>query len=183
MTCGWLATQHNRLCDTLVVASFGWPGSQAMSAFPDSEICAPVARPRGLSRVQFVALGTALAVLGLSTIWPALLSLWSMWTTDALKSIGMVVPVVSMVLILRAWRSIGWQANGTWWGLALVLITVAVVWAREQAILILVISPHWEARDSIGRPCFPFFFFGLRTRFRADLTCLSICRCSTPRHM
>ena len=115
-----------------------------MSAFPDSEICAPVARPRGLSRVQFVALGTALAVLGLSTIWPALLSLWSMWTTDALKSIGMVVPVVSMVLILRAWRSIGWQANGTWWGLALVLITVAVVWAREQAILILVISPHWS---------------------------------------
>ena len=56
----------------------------------------------------------------------------------------MVVPLVSLILILRAWRGLGWQAEGTWWGLAVILTTVAVVSVREQAILILVISPKWS---------------------------------------
>jgi exosortase J len=115
-----------------------------MSAFPDSEVDARVAHASGLSPVQFAAIGTALGVLGLTTIWPALLTLWTLWTTDALKSVGMVVPLVSGVLILRAWRTLGWEADGTWWGLILLLVTVSVVWLREQAILILVISPHWS---------------------------------------
>src|ERR1035437_2139768 len=95
-----------------------------MSAFPDSEIRVPIVRPRGLSRVQFAALGTTLAVLGLSTIWPTLLTLWIIWTTDALKSIGMVVPLVSLILILRAWRALGWEAEGSWWGVLLLLISM-----------------------------------------------------------
>jgi hypothetical protein len=55
-----------------------------------------------MSPVQFAALGTSFAVLGLATIWPAMLTLWTSWTTDALESIGIVVPIVSLVLILRA---------------------------------------------------------------------------------
>jgi exosortase J len=115
-----------------------------MSAFPDSEICAQAGRRSGLSRVQFAAVATILAVLGLSAIWPAVLTLWNMWTTDALKSIGMIVPPVSMVLTLRAWRNLDWQAEGSWWGLVVILATVAVVWVREQAMLILVVSSHWS---------------------------------------
>jgi exosortase J len=114
-----------------------------MSAFPDSGIIAPAVRARGLSPVQFAAVASVLGVLGLSTIWPTVLTLWTIWTVDALKSIGMVIPVVSLVLILRVWRRLGWEAEGTWWGLVLLLITVAVVRVREQAILILVVSPHW----------------------------------------
>jgi exosortase J len=115
-----------------------------MSAIPDPEICVPVVRSRALSPVRFAALETTFAVLGLVAIWPALLTLWNLWTQDALKSVGMVVPLVSLVLILRAWRSLGWRVDGTWWGLAVILATVGVVWIREQAILILVISPHWS---------------------------------------
>src|ERR1700722_1206404 len=115
-----------------------------MSAFPESEVRIPVVCPRGLSRLQFAALGTVLALLGLSTIWPALLTLWNLWTTDALKSIGMVIPLVSLILILRAWRSLGWEAEGNWWGLAVILATAGVVWVREQAILILVVTPQWS---------------------------------------
>jgi len=115
-----------------------------MSAFPDSEIQVQDLRRWELSPVQFAALATALAVVGLLTIWPAVLTLWTIWTTDALKSIGMAIPVVSLVLILRAWRTLSWSAGGTWWGLVLLLITLAVAQIQQHAILILVISPRWS---------------------------------------
>jgi exosortase J len=115
-----------------------------MSAFPDSEIPLRGVRRWELSPVQFAALGTTLAVLGLSTIWPTLLTLWIIWTTDALKSIGMVVPLVSLILILRAWRALGWEAEGTWWGVLLLLISMGAAQVQRQGVLILVISPRWS---------------------------------------
>jgi exosortase J len=102
------------------------------------------ARRWKLTRVQFAVIGTTLGILGLASIWPALLTLWNLWTTDALKSIGMVVPLVSLVLILRAWRGLGWQAEGTWWGLALLLVTTVVTLVQQQTILLLVVSPRWS---------------------------------------
>jgi exosortase J len=115
-----------------------------MSAFPDSEIAVPVVRPIGLSPVQFAVLATTLAVLGLSTIWPALLSLWTMWMSDGLKSVGMVIPLVSLVLVLRAWRTLGWQAQGTWWGLVPILAAIVAVQIQQRAVFIMVFSPHWS---------------------------------------
>jgi exosortase J len=72
-----------------------------------------------------------------------MLSLWTLWTTDALKSIGMIIPVASLVLILRAWRALGWKADGTWWGLALLAVTMALARIQQQTIFMMVISPHW----------------------------------------
>jgi exosortase J len=129
-----------------------------MSAFPDSETSLPIVRPAGLSQVQFALLACALAVLGLSTIWFTMLSLWTLWTTDPLKSIGMVIPLVSLVLVLRAWRGLGWQAQGTWWGLALVLVTMLVVRIQQQSILILVISPRWST--ALPPPSLMLFAYG-----------------------
>ncbi|MGA1983119.1 MAG: exosortase J [Acidobacteriaceae bacterium] len=114
-----------------------------MSAIPDPVAGAVLARSRGFSSAQYAAAASVLAVLGVATIWPTVLGLWTLWTVDALKSIGMAVPVVSLVLILRVWRRIGWEAKGTWWGLALVLATVAAVRLRDQADLVLVVSPQW----------------------------------------
>ena len=87
---------------------------------------------------------TLIAVLGLATIWSTALALWNLWTTDALKSIGMVVPIVSLLLILRVWRSLGWETEGTWWGLALLLGTAVLVRLREQAVMTLVLAPQWS---------------------------------------
>jgi len=101
-----------------------------MTVFPDSETRVSIEHPKGLSPLQFAALATTLAVIGLSIIWLTMIRLWVGWTTDALKSIGMVVPLVSLILILRVWRTLGWQGEGTWWGLALLLSTAAV--ARVQ---------------------------------------------------
>jgi exosortase J len=70
--------------------------------------------------------------------------LWDMWTTDALKSIGMLIPVVSFVLILRAWRSLDWEMEGNGWGVAILAVTIAAVHLRDHAILIFVLTPKWN---------------------------------------
>ncbi len=84
-----------------------------------------------------------LGVLGLLAISSTVLLLWSLWVTDPLKSIGGFIPVVSVILIARVWRSLGWEMDGTWWGLALLAATIALVHLRDQAILELVLTPAW----------------------------------------
>jgi exosortase J len=93
---------------------------------------------------QAAGLAALVAVLGLSTIWSTVNALWALWTTDALKSIGMFVPLVSFVLILRAWRSLDWEMEGSWWGLAILVVTAVVVHLREQSVLMFVFSPQWS---------------------------------------
>jgi exosortase J len=85
-----------------------------------------------------------IALAGTLAIYPTLNFLWAMWVNDPLKSLGMFIPLVSVVLLLRAWRSIGWELRGTWWGLAVILLTVAAVHLRSQAVLLLVLSASWS---------------------------------------
>ena len=61
-----------------------------------------------------------LAALGCLGIERELALLWRCWTTDPLRSIGMLIPPVSIVLTLRVWRQNGWQLRGSWWGLAVI---------------------------------------------------------------
>jgi exosortase J len=61
-----------------------------------------------------------------------------------MKSIGMVVPLVSLVLILRVWRTLGWESDGNWWGLPLLLFAMAAAQLQQRAILILVVTPTWS---------------------------------------
>jgi exosortase J len=85
--------------------------------------------------------------------------LWSLWTTDALKSIGMIVPVISFLLILRAWHSLGWEMDGTWWGFALLLGTAILVKMREQSVMVLVVAPEWNLY--IPPPSLVVFAYGV----------------------
>ena len=94
-----------------------------------------------LSRRQAAALAAVLAVLGLSSVWSTVLNLWTLWTTDALKSIGMVIPVVSAILIVRAWRTLDFEMDGSWWGAVILIATIFAIHLREQSILILVLGP------------------------------------------
>lgn len=99
---------------------------------------------RRLSPPQAAGLAAALAVIGLCSIRSTVAFLWYIWTTDALKSIGMLIPLVSLVLIMRVWRSMDWEMDGSWWGLAILAVTIAAVHLRDQAILIFVLSPRWN---------------------------------------
>src|ERR1700689_4378334 len=74
---------------------------------------------------EAAALATGLSVAGVFAVLSTALFLWGLWTTDPLKSIGGLIPIVSLVLILRAWRSLGWEMCGNWWGLAIVAVTIA----------------------------------------------------------
>lgn len=55
--------------------------------------------------------------------------LWRIWTNDALRSIGIYFPVVSVILVLRVWRRLDWESRGTWWGL--LPLYYAAIMARE----------------------------------------------------
>jgi exosortase J len=117
-----------------------------MSTFPAAAEVSPLpdAGAAGLSVPRAAAMAAVLAVLGLSTIWSTVMALWSLWMTDALKSIGMFIPLVSFVLVLRVWRSLGWEMEGNWWGLVLLAVTAVTVHVRDQSIMILVLSPQWS---------------------------------------
>jgi exosortase J len=115
-----------------------------MSANPqvsiETLIEVPAAPSVSLRRAIFYS---AVAVLGAGAILPSASTLWNLWTQDALKSIGFFVPVVSLVLILRAWRSMGWEARPNWWGLGIVLATALLGWIQLHSVLLLVISTRW----------------------------------------
>ena len=64
-----------------------------------------------------IAVLTAVGCLGIER---ELALLWRCWTTDPLRSIGMLIPPVSIFLTLRVWRQNNWELRGSWWGLAVV---------------------------------------------------------------
>jgi exosortase J len=65
-----------------------------------------------------IAVLTAVGCLGIER---ELALLWRCWTTDPLRSIGMLIPPVSIFLTLRVWRQNNWELRASWWGLAVVV--------------------------------------------------------------
>ncbi len=90
-----------------------------------------------------VALACVAAVVGLLSISSVAQALVGIWRTDDLKSMGLVVPFVCAALILRAWRQIGWRAEGSWWGLVLLAGSAALVYLRDQTLLIITVNKDW----------------------------------------
>ena len=90
-----------------------------------------------------VALACVAAVVGLLSISSVALQLVGIWRTDDLKSMGLVVPFVCAALILRAWRQIGWRADGSWWGFVLLAGSAALVYLRDQTLLIVTVNKDW----------------------------------------
>lgn len=118
-----------------------------MSTAPVTASAEPVVREErkadGLRRAAPVALCLALGIAGLFAVSSTCNALWAMWTSDPLKSIGGLLPIVSVALILRVWRSLEWEMDGTWWGLALLAATIVMVHVRDEAVIELVLSPAW----------------------------------------
>ncbi len=76
-------------------------------------------RPRSTNRQVLsywcgLALLVAFGFLGLSKTF---INLWEIWTRDPLRSIGVFIFLAGLVLVLRAWRQMDWELQGTWWGL------------------------------------------------------------------
>ncbi|HEY1802927.1 MAG TPA: exosortase J [Terracidiphilus sp.] len=88
-------------------------------ATPQTEPDAVFPRPQSPSFMLWagIVLLTSAGCLGIER---ELALLWRCWTTDPLRSIGMLIPPASIILTLRVWRQEGWQLRGSWWGLALI---------------------------------------------------------------
>ena len=80
-----------------------------------------------------VALLTAIGCLG---IYPEINYLWTSWTTDPLRSIGILIPPISIFLTLRVWRQMGWELRGTWWGLLVIGLAFFISRLRQQMLLL-----------------------------------------------
>ncbi|WP_263370196.1 exosortase J [Granulicella cerasi] len=80
---------------------------------------------------------------GLFTIYPTARQLLLLWGNDDLKSMGAVVPLISMALILRVWRRLGWETEGSWWGFAMLAVTVALVYIQSQTLFVVMVNKHW----------------------------------------
>ncbi len=89
-------------------------------------------------------LSAVLSTAGVFAILSTGLALWALWTTDPLKSIGGFIPVLSLFFILRVWRSLGWEMRGTWWGMVILVATIALVHLRDHAVLELVLGSSWS---------------------------------------
>lgn len=61
--------------------------------------------------------------------------LWTIWTSDPLRSIGMLIPPASIVLTLRVWRQYGWQMRGSWWGLLVIGLSFFLSALRQRILL------------------------------------------------
>jgi exosortase J len=97
-----------------------------------------------MSPVQAGLLAAFLSVVGTFSVYSSIFALWNMWVDYPLKSVGGFVPVISFLLILRVWRSLDWELEGSWWGLVILAATVALVHLRDVAIMELVLSPSWS---------------------------------------
>jgi exosortase J len=83
------------------------------------------------------------ATAGLLTIFSSVRMLWLVWRTDDLKSMGMVVPFVCAALILREWRRLDWETQGSWWGFVVLAISAALMFLRDQTLFIVTINKDW----------------------------------------
>jgi exosortase J len=91
--------------------------SSPTEAAPKMEMTAP-----GGNRFV-VACGIAiLAAAGGLGLFRELGLLWSIWTLDPLRSIGMLIPPISIWLTLRVWRQLGWRLSGSWWGVGFIAL-------------------------------------------------------------
>jgi exosortase J len=66
-----------------------------------------------------------LTIAGLVGLYPQLSKLWEIWTTDPLRSLGIIILPTSVALIIHVWRRNRWELRGSWWGLLPVALAFA----------------------------------------------------------
>jgi len=90
-----------------------------------------------------VALACCCAGAGLLSIYGTVSLLLNIWRDDDLKSMGLIVPFICFALILRAWRGIGWETEGSWWGFAILAGSAMLMFLRDRTLFIVTVNKDW----------------------------------------
>ncbi|MGA3031982.1 MAG: exosortase J [Terracidiphilus sp.] len=98
----------------------------------------------------------ALSAAGCIGIYRELAVLWVIWTTDPLRSIGMLIPPISIALTLRVWRQHGWQVCGTWWGLAVIALSYFLSLLRQKMLFFAVFGSASVSFIPISLPIYVY---------------------------
>ncbi len=117
----------------------------------------PEQPPHSTPHLRVVACLTGLVLLGAIGMAPVLLKLWDIWTDDPLKSLGMLIVPVSVILTLRVWRQCGWEMRGSWWGLLLVVAALCMSAFRHSFESRLLAGP---VSLNLASPKVPLYLFG-----------------------
>ncbi len=65
------------------------------------------------------------------------------WRGDDLQSAGLLIPFICFALVLRAWHALGWETQGSWWGLVLLAVLAGVLFVRDQTPLVITVHKDW----------------------------------------
>lgn len=95
-----------------------------------------------------------LTVAGCLGVYRELFILWITWTTDPLRSIGMLIPPASVILTLRVWRQRDWEMHGTWWGLLVIGSSYSLSALRQQSVLLAVAGKMSFSLIPVSLPVF-----------------------------
>lgn len=113
----------------------------------------------GSNRRLAIAAIILIAAAGLYIFSYQLRGLWEIWTSNALRSIGLLIPPVSLWLALRAWRGHDWRAGGSWWGVGLLLVAMALGVIAAQGIFMVQIPGVRGARLNLLTASVPIFVY------------------------
>jgi exosortase J len=107
--------------------------------------------------ILMVCCVAVLTMAGCIGIYREIVQLWMIWTGDPLRSIGMLIPPVSIVLFLRLWRQLGWELRGTWWGLLVILFSFLLSFVRLETVLAAVVGRAMFSVIPISLPVYLYF--------------------------
>lgn len=97
-----------------------------------------------------------LAAAGAIGIYRELALLWFAWTSDPLRSIGMLIPPTSILLTLRVWRQQKWELRGTWWGLLVIAFSYFLSSLRQNSVLLAVAGKVLVSLIPVSLPVYTY---------------------------
>ncbi len=98
-----------------------------------------------------------LAAAGCLGIYRELVMLWAMRTGDPLRSLGILIPPISIALTLRVWRRCGRQLRGTWLGLGVIGLAYFLSLLHQKIVALAVLG---EASASLIPVSLPVYVYG-----------------------
>lgn len=139
------------------------------------------------TRSSFVygVLITIFSILGMFSILRPVLQIWSVWTTDPLRSIGMFFPFISAALILWKAKEMRWNLSGSWWGLLPLILAILMGHLLESMMLFFEIGHALQPLPQSGPIVFGYacgivLLFGGTELFRRSLFPLALLLCVNP---